>query len=128
MRQFGQERARQSWLRLQPFDELAGDLREQRGTAAVFDEIATTHGLPFVGVQYPQQHRETAGQQPLQIVEQQLAVDLQAAGFQSFRCRNARGVTQMPGQRPLLVLQAHAGAPALSRIRRTCSSSWRRSA
>ena len=78
---------------------------EQRRFAAMVDEEITQQGLPLAFAQRLAQHRKGAGEQALQIVEDQLAIHAQPAVFNAIWPGVVGRVAHMRGQRVQLRVQ-----------------------
>ena len=90
---------------LQEADELAPDLGEQRRVAAVLRIELACQRAPALLAQGLADDREIAGQQAFDIVEEQFAIDRQAAILDARWRRIDAGIAQVRGQLELLFAQ-----------------------
>src|SRR5688572_16481580 len=104
MRELGKPRRYVVPTTRQPIDEFFPDLREQRRLASMSCIERTYQFPPGVLAQRGADHREVAGQQALEAVEEQVAVDLQATVFDVGR-GIVRRVADVRGEGALLRLQ-----------------------
>src|SRR5690606_27637922 len=129
MREFGQPRALRVGPCLEEGDQLAAEFGEQRRAAVVVGEEAAQQRAPAGIAQGLADDREAAGQQTIEIVEDEVAVDLQAARLDAGRAGMRVRIAHVRGERAHLFAEAlfmrrvHAAAACNVRMRSTSSSS-----
>ena len=120
---------RQPWLRgvgigLEEGDQLKPQFGEQRRPAPVPGQEAAQQCVPTGIAERLADHREAAGEQAIEVVEDEIAIEAQPALFDARGTRVGIGFAHMRGQHGELVLQrGHAAAACSPRICATSASS-----
>src|SRR5690606_29871774 len=105
---------------LQPADKLRADLKEIRRGAAVSGDKTAYQALPAGVIEQPAQHRKTAAEKALDVVEEQALVHGHALGGDARQQRLRLGLANARGEGQLVAL---AHRPASCCKARICATS-----